>query len=246
VPHSLEFFNVVFFAVLLSTLLQGATFEPLAGALGVTTSEPAVPRPLADVGTARRLGAEVLEVPVESGDAAVGARVRELGLPRDAVVNVIVRGGRAIPPRGSTRLAAGDRLHVLVRQEAAVTMPELVERWRAGPLGLPPRPRRPARAHAAVFRVTPWPPDGGDPGHPTELAGQSVVDVLRIRRDAPGALAVLADGRYAITSPALAVGGRDDLIEWARRRLRGADDDGRAWLQMVIGALAADLHDRRA
>ena len=71
-------------------------------------------------------------------------------------------------------------------------------------------------------------------------------DVLRIRRDHPGALAVLADGRYAITSPALALGGRDDVIEWARRRLRGASDDERAWLQTVIGALAADMHDRRA
>jgi potassium/hydrogen antiporter len=36
VPESLEFFNIVFFAVLLSTLLQGATFEPFAKALGVT------------------------------------------------------------------------------------------------------------------------------------------------------------------------------------------------------------------
>ena len=42
VPHSIEFFNVVFFAVLLSTLLQGATFEPLARRLGVTTSELAL------------------------------------------------------------------------------------------------------------------------------------------------------------------------------------------------------------
>jgi cell volume regulation protein A len=36
VPHSLEFFNIVFFAVLLSTLLQGSTFEPLARCLGAT------------------------------------------------------------------------------------------------------------------------------------------------------------------------------------------------------------------
>jgi cell volume regulation protein A len=246
VPHSLEFFNVVFFAVLVSTLLQGTTFEALAKALGVTTSDPAVPRPLAEVGTARRLGAEVVEVPVEPGDAAVGARVRELGLPRDAVVNVIVRGGQAIPPRGSTRLQGGDRLHVLIRQEAALAMPGLVERWRAGPIGPPLRPRRPTRAHAPIFRVAPWPADGGDPGRPDELGGETVVDVLRIRRDHPGALAVLADGRYAITSPALALGGRDDVIEWARRRLRGASDDERAWLQTVIGALAADMHDRRA
>ena len=48
VPGSLEFFNIVFFAVLLSTLVQGASFEPLAGALGLATSGPALgpdPRP---------------------------------------------------------------------------------------------------------------------------------------------------------------------------------------------------------
>jgi cell volume regulation protein A len=36
VPRSLEFFNIVFFAVLLSTLLQGASVESVARALGVT------------------------------------------------------------------------------------------------------------------------------------------------------------------------------------------------------------------
>ena len=39
VPQSLEFFNIVFFAVLLSTLLQGASFEAVARSLGVTVSE---------------------------------------------------------------------------------------------------------------------------------------------------------------------------------------------------------------
>jgi potassium/hydrogen antiporter len=63
VPQSLDFFNIVFFAVLLSTLLQGTTFEPLARALGVTTSEPSLgreshpPRPArasAQISTARQ------------------------------------------------------------------------------------------------------------------------------------------------------------------------------------------------
>ncbi|MDQ4041443.1 MAG: potassium/proton antiporter, partial [Actinomycetota bacterium] len=60
VGEGLEIFNLVFFAVLLSTLLQGATFEPLARALNVTTSVPAVPR-LVEAGTVRGMGAEVLE-----------------------------------------------------------------------------------------------------------------------------------------------------------------------------------------
>ena len=88
---------MVFFAVLVSTLVQGTTFEALAQALGVTTSDPAVPRPLAEVGTVRRLGAEVVELPVEPETRWSGARVRELGLPRDAVVNVIVRGEAGDP-----------------------------------------------------------------------------------------------------------------------------------------------------
>jgi cell volume regulation protein A len=41
VPRSLEFFNLVFFAVLVSTLIQGATVEALANRLGMGSAEPA-------------------------------------------------------------------------------------------------------------------------------------------------------------------------------------------------------------
>ncbi len=40
VPRSLQFFNIVFFAVLLSTIVQGSTFEPIARRLGLTRPEP--------------------------------------------------------------------------------------------------------------------------------------------------------------------------------------------------------------
>jgi len=134
VPNSTEFFNIAFFAVLLSTILQGASLESLARRLSLTTSDPALPRPLADSAAAQGLGAEVVEFPIVSGDAIVGFAVRDLGLPREALVNVIVRGGRAIPPRGSTKLASGDVLHILVRQEAMPKIYPLLERWRQGPI----------------------------------------------------------------------------------------------------------------
>ncbi len=241
VPESLEFFNIVFFAVLLSTLLQGSTFEPLARRLGMTTNEPALPTPLAEAGTIRRLGAEILEFPIGPEDAVVGHRVRDLGLSRDAVVNVIVREGQAIPPRGSTRLIAGDLLYLMLRSEAAKEVPALLERWRKGPIGPVARPRPTVHGRRPIFAVRPWKDSDGDPSHPVELSGIPVVERLRIRRDVPGSLAALQDGRYGIAGPLLVIGGREDLERWARRKLgQGIAESERAWLQTVIGALAAD------
>ncbi|MEA2353959.1 MAG: potassium/hydrogen antiporter [Solirubrobacteraceae bacterium] len=242
VPRSVTFFNIVFFAVLLSTLVQGTTFEPLARRLGLTTSDPALPRPLTEAGTIRRLGAEVLEYTIAGDDAIAGARITDLGLPRDAVVNVIVRGEEAIPPRGSTRLRAGDVLHVLVRQESARTVHALTERWRRGPIGPPARPPRVTAGRAPIFSVWPWGPGDGDPARPEAIRGQPVTLQLRIRRDEPGGLWVLADGRYAISGRLGAVGAHGALRRWAVRRLDTADPDERAWLQTVIGAIAADRH----
>ena len=243
VPHSVEFFNIVFFAVLLSTLLQGSTFEPFAKRLGLTTNEPALPRPLTEAGTIRRLGAEVLEYPIGPEDAIAGARVRDLGLPREAVVNVIGRGPEAVPPRGSTRLRAGDRIHVLVRAHAAREVRGLTDRWRTGPIGPPPRPAAPKTARKPVFSSWRWTERDGNPAQVVTVRGQPVVAQLRIRRDEPGGLWVLRDGRYAVTGPVGAAGSAADLSGWAAKRLRAAGADERAWLQTVIGALAADRHE---
>ena len=240
VGQGLEFFNVIFFAVLISTLVQGATFEPLARALRLTTSQPALPRPLAETGTIRRLGAEVVEYPVAHDDAIAGRLVRELGLPREALLNVIVRGENAIPPRGSTKIEAGDRLHVLVRQEQAREVMDLLDVWHEGPIGEPPRRRLPPRGRPAVFTVRPWRESDGDPARPRRLAGTEVIDLLRTRRDQPGALVALEDGRYAVTGPLLAVGGASLLQRHAHERLaRATSAEERAWWQEVIGVLGA-------
>jgi cell volume regulation protein A len=241
VPHSFEYFNIVFFAVIVSTLLQGTTFEPLAHRLGVTTSEPALPRPLTEAGTIRRLGAEVIEYPVGAEDAVVGRRVRQLGLPREALLNVIVRGGQAIPPRGSTTIEAGDRLHVLVRQEVAADMRVLTERWQYGPFELPERRRPPVRGAGVIFSARPWSEEDGDPARPESVLGVAVAEHLRTRRDEPGALVALADGRFAATGLVVAVGAPQQLQAYCRRRLeRATGASEQAWWQEVVGALATE------
>jgi cell volume regulation protein A len=239
VEHSDDFFNIVFFAVVISTLFQGTTVEWLARKLGVTTSEPALPRPLVETGTVRRLGAEIVEYPVGPDDAIVGQLVRELGLPRDALLSVIVRGEEALLPRGSTRIEAADRLHVMVREEVAEDMDDLLERWRVGPVGLPARFEPKLRSGSAVFTTRPWTEADGDAGFPKEVGGVPVGEQIRTRRDVRGALVLLADGRFAVTGPLLAVGGPLQLQRYARRRLATEQDAAaRAWWQEVIGALA--------
>jgi potassium/hydrogen antiporter len=239
VEQGREFFNIVFFAVVASTLLQGTTVEWLARKLGVTTTEPALPRPLVETGTVRRLGAEVLEYPVGRDDAIVGQLVRELGLPRDALLSVIVRGQEALLPRGSTRIEADDRLHVMVREEVAGDMADLLERWRLGPVAIPRQTQAPLRAGTAVFTTRPWREGDGDAGFPKEVEGMPVAQQMRTRRDKRGALVLLDDGRFAVTGPLLALGGPLQLQRYARRRLSSEEDAAaRAWWQEVIGALA--------
>jgi cell volume regulation protein A len=245
VSGATQLFDIVFIAVLVSTILQGVSFERLAARLGATASEPAMPRPLAEAGTIRRLGAEVLEFEVGPDDAVVGARVRDLGLPREAVVNVIVRGDEAIPPRGSTLLRGGDQLHVLLRSELSRDVHRIVERWRRGPVGPPRRARPRPQGRPPMFTVCPLGQAtlDGIAARPRGVGGAVVTAQLRIRRDVPGALVALDDGRYAVVGPLVAVGGRQSLATWAMRRLRrlSADDSERAWLQNVVGALAADV-----
>jgi potassium/hydrogen antiporter len=239
VEHSNEFFKIVFVAVVISTLFQGTTVEWLARKLGVTTSEPALPRPLVEMGTVRRLGAEIVEYPVGPDDAIAGQLVRELGLPRDALLSVIVRGDEALLPRGSTRIEAADRLHVLVREEVAEEMDDLLERWRAGPIGPPARHRPQLRSGSAVFTTRRWTDADGDAGFPSDVEGVPVAEQIRTRRDVRGALVVLADGRFAVTGPIMALGGALQLQRYARRRLAAEQDAAaRAWWQEVIGALA--------
>ncbi|HXF31424.1 MAG TPA: potassium/proton antiporter [Solirubrobacterales bacterium] len=236
-----EEFAIVFFVVVTSTLVQGASFEPLAKRLRLTTDEPALPRRLFESGRIREMGGDVVAFRLPPAAAAAGHRVRELELPREALVNVIVRDGHAIPPRGATELREGDELHVLVRGELRDQVEKLTERWVKGPLGKPAPPPLPRRAASQVFSVRPL-RAGENPESPTQIDGIPVVAVLRTRSDDTGAMAAMADGRYAVTSDKLvAIGGRRALAGWCEGRAELEDVGGeeKAWLQEITGALIA-------
>jgi potassium/hydrogen antiporter len=128
IEESDTIFNAVFFVVLVSALVQGTTLEWVARRLRlVRVSAPAY-RPPISLGATRDL--DLLEHTVGAGEAPSGLHVRELGLPREAIVAVIVRDGESIPPRGSTLVADGDQLFVLARPELREELERLFASWR--------------------------------------------------------------------------------------------------------------------
>ena len=153
---------------------------------------------------------------------------------------MIVRGEEALLPRGSTRIEAADRLHVMVREEVA-------ERHGRPARALARRPgRAPDRAATRLcasgiggVHHAAWTDDDGDAGFPKEVHGVPVAEQIRTRRDQRGAL--VRSWTAASPSPgrSLAIGGPLQLQRYARRRLASEEDAAaRAWWQEVIGALA--------
>jgi cell volume regulation protein A len=128
-PQSTTIFNAVFFVVLASALIQGPTLEPLARALKLSGRRGPYAPPL-EIAAVDSLGSGLLEFGVDDDSAVTGRYVRELGLPRDALVAVLVRDGEAVPPRGSTQIESGDTLYVLSRKESRRKVEELFEGWR--------------------------------------------------------------------------------------------------------------------
>jgi potassium/hydrogen antiporter len=121
-------FNAVFFVVVVSALVQGTTLERVARSLGVTSRSPAHAAPPIAVDHLGSL--DLVDFVVGPDHAIAGSHVRELGLPRSALIAVVARGDETIPPRGSTVVDPGDRLFVLVPHAKRADLEDVFARWR--------------------------------------------------------------------------------------------------------------------
>lgn len=96
-----------------------------------------------------------------------------------------------------------------------------------------------------IFTLRPWQAADGNAGNPTEVHGVVVVRRVCRRHDAPGALVALADGRYALTGPLIAIGAPRQMQRFLSRRAALARDlRERSWQQTASRALKADLRRR--
>ena len=117
-----DVFNLVFFAVLMSVLVQGSSLGVVARWLRLSTT--ARPQSLYNLEliTMAHSDMDLVVVDLPGPEGTLGPFVHELKLPPNAVITLITRGKEVISPRGLTRLKGWDQVTVLapVGEEPAI------------------------------------------------------------------------------------------------------------------------------
>jgi potassium/hydrogen antiporter len=124
VPNAQQIFNLVFFIVVVSVLLNGISIPWVARLLGVNDLR----RPKSDTNTFVpdvRMSSRVVEAIVPQGSPLTGRTLIELALPRGLLLVQIQREEGVILPDGATMIEPGDHLLILATPEAGAALDQL-------------------------------------------------------------------------------------------------------------------------
>lgn len=105
-------FDIVFFVVLVSAVVQGLTIAPVAARLGLR-ADASRWAGVAEVIPLDAAGIDVLEIEVPPDSPVAGRPLAAAPLPGEARIAGIVRGDHVLVPTGATVLEAGDVLAVV-------------------------------------------------------------------------------------------------------------------------------------
>ena len=112
-PRASTIFNVVFFLVLVSVLVQGTSLPLVARWLGVLLPNHSTSRNPVQFQADQRFTGRLLEITLASSSPAIGKQLVDINLPHSAQILMIHRQDEDLHPAGSTELQTGDRLLIL-------------------------------------------------------------------------------------------------------------------------------------
>lgn len=109
-------FDVVFFIVVLSAIIQGTSLTPAARWLGLEYPRDPEPPVTLEISSLRHVDGTVVDYAIGEDSRAAGRLVKDLALPGGVVIALIARGERVIPPQGITRIHAGDHVILVLKR----------------------------------------------------------------------------------------------------------------------------------
>lgn len=121
VPQAEALFNVVFFIVLTSVLVQGTTIPVVARWLGVETALARRRPNIMEVVDSSDGTTDLHELTVPDGAPAAGQQLVDLHLPPGALVVLVARDEQYVVPQGATVLLPGDNVLLLADEK---TLPD--------------------------------------------------------------------------------------------------------------------------
>jgi potassium/hydrogen antiporter len=127
IPAAGTIFNLVFFIVLTSVLVQGSSIPFVARWLGVDQPAPIRPRSPLEMEPTGAIKGDLVEIEIAAGSNAVGQQIVELGLPAGVLFVLIGREQQFVVPGGNTVLRAGDRVLVLADDKSQVAVRKILE-----------------------------------------------------------------------------------------------------------------------
>lgn len=111
-PRSHRMFHLVFFVVVVSVLVHGATVRWITERLGLRSTAPPPPPALLEITSVQRLSGELHAFYVHADTAVAGSTLAEIPFSGSAAVVLVVRGRTLIAPKGNTELLPGDHVFV--------------------------------------------------------------------------------------------------------------------------------------
>jgi cell volume regulation protein A len=115
VPGAERVFNIVFFIVVVSSLLPGATIRAVTNWLRLAVPERPAPSAILEINSAHPLNGEIASFLIEPAAAVCEAALSEIQLPPESAVTLIVRGNDLVAARGHVVLLPGDHVYVFFR-----------------------------------------------------------------------------------------------------------------------------------